>query len=363
KTCAQWLNWRCGISTHTAREKIRVAHALVGLEKISASFERGELSYSKVRAVTRVADKHNEEFLLNIAVSGTAAQLERVVRCEIRTERDEDISARTEAAFDNREFSWRETEDGSVEFFGRLPAELADKVISAIKANEKNAAEETSSPKARRADALVSLADSGCEGYEVSLRVPAGTSQTASSLDSGATIPMAAAERLCCDASIIPVVEGEQGEVLDIGRRTRTIPPAISRALKIRDKGSCRFPGCTHTQHLQGHHIQHWAHGGKTSLDNLVSLCWHHHHLMHEGGFGCSVVKRRGRTGVHIVFRRPDGVIIPDAFRLEAVTSRVEEQQAGFGIRKTTCMAKDSGSRLDVDLILYGLDLLKRERD
>ncbi|MFK8031580.1 MAG: DUF222 domain-containing protein, partial [Gammaproteobacteria bacterium] len=185
KTCAQWLNWRCGISTHTAREKLRVAHALVDLEKISASFEQGELSFSKVRAVTRIANKDNEDFLLNIALSGTAAQLERVVRCEIRTEREVDLETRTDAAFESREFSWRENEDGSVEFFGRLPAELAEKIINAVTECEKNFPAETSSAKTRRADALVSLAESGCDGYEVTLHVPAGTSQAANTLESG----------------------------------------------------------------------------------------------------------------------------------------------------------------------------------
>ncbi len=173
---------------------------------------------------------------------------------------------------------------------------------------------------------------------------------------------MAAAERLCCDVKIIPVIESERGEVLDIGRKTRIISPAISRALNIRDKGCCRFPGCTHTQHLQGHHIQHWAHGGKTSLDNLVSLCWHHHHLVHEGGFGCGTVKNSRRTGVHIVFRKPDGVIISDAFRLTAVSSELEQQQPDLGIHSTTCTAKDGGSVLDVDLVLCGLNGVKRPK-
>ncbi len=189
----------------------------------------------------------------------------------------------------------------------------------------------------------------------------AGTSQSANTLESGTTIPMAAAERLCCDAKIIPVIESERGEVLDIGRKTRIIPPAISRALNIRDKGCCRFPGCTHTQHLQGHHIQHWAHGGKTSLDNLVSLCWHHHHLVHEGGFGCAVVKSVGRKGMHIVFRKPDGLIISDAFKLTAVSNDLEQQQPDLDIHGTTCTAKDGSSVLDVDLVLYGLDLAKRK--
>ena len=80
--------------------------------------------------------------------------------------------------------------------------------------------------------------------------------------------------------------QGENGEPLSIGRRSRSIPPPMRRALKIRDKG-CHFPGCTNTRFVDGHHIEHWADGGETSLDNLVLLCRHHHHLVHEGGFTC----------------------------------------------------------------------------
>ncbi len=230
-TCAHWLNWRCGISVHTAREKVRVAHALAGLPSISLAFERGELSYSKVRAVTRVASDANEEMLLNIALSGTASQLERVVRCEIRCEREREIEARTDAAFENRAFSWKKCSDGTVEFFGRLPAELAEHVIKAVEANlldairpeasdvvdespttedstntvkgvvqtlRKNVPAGTSGesvePKpslaSRRADALVALCSANCEGYEVTLHVPAGDSPRANVLGECGTIPM-----------------------------------------------------------------------------------------------------------------------------------------------------------------------------
>jgi hypothetical protein len=74
------------------------------------------------------------------------------------------------------------------------------------------------------------------------------------------------------------------GAGLSIGRRRRTIPPAIRRALALRDRG-CRFPGCTNDRFLHGHHIRHWIHGGETSIDNLMQLCTRHHHLVHEGGW------------------------------------------------------------------------------
>ena len=92
------------------------------------------------------------------------------------------------------------------------------------------------------------------------------------------------ARRLCCDAGIVPVVDGPNGEPLSVGRRTRSIPPAVRRALSNPDRG-CRFPGCTATHRLHGHHVKHWANGGETSLDNLILLCPTHHRLVHEGGF------------------------------------------------------------------------------
>ena len=105
------------------------------------------------------------------------------------------------------------------------------------------------------------------------------------------------ARRLCCDAGIVPVADGPDGEPLSVGRRTRSIPPAVRRALASRDRG-CRFPGCPATHRLHGHHIRHWADGGETSLDNLILLCPTHHRLVHEGGFDVRAPRRR-RIPVH----------------------------------------------------------------
>ena len=92
------------------------------------------------------------------------------------------------------------------------------------------------------------------------------------------------ARRLCCDAGIVPVVDGPNGEPLSVGRRTRSIPPSVRRALAGRDRG-CRFPGCPTTHRLHGHHVKHWANGGETSLDNLILLYPTRHLLVDEGGF------------------------------------------------------------------------------
>ena len=80
------------------------------------------------------------------------------------------------------------------------------------------------------------------------------------------------------------MTHGPAGSVLDVGRKTRQISPALRRALSERDRG-CRFPGCTNQRYVDGHHIRHWANGGETKLDNLVELCRLHHRLIHEDGF------------------------------------------------------------------------------
>jgi hypothetical protein len=150
---------------------------------------------------------------------------------------------------------------------------------------------------ARRADALGLLAESflklgpaalnGGERNHIVVHVDADVLQAREGgrceLDDGPAIPVETARRLSCDASVVRILESGDGEPLDVGRRTRTIPSALRRALKSRDQG-CVFPGCTHKRYVDGHHIHHWAEGGETKLSNLVSLCRTHHRAVHEGG-------------------------------------------------------------------------------
>jgi hypothetical protein len=106
-------------------------------------------------------------------------------------------------------------------------------------------------------------------------------------LDDGAPLASETVQRLCCDAGIVPVVR-DGDRTLAVGRRTRSIPPAIRRALQVR-RPTCAFPGCARTRWLDAHHVVHWAHGGRTDLDNLVHLCRHHHRLVHEGGWALAL--------------------------------------------------------------------------
>jgi Domain of unknown function (DUF222)/HNH endonuclease len=126
-------------------------------------------------------------------------------------------------------------------------------------------------------------------------------------LEDGTALAAETVRRLACDASLSAILHGPDGGVLDVGRRTRAIPAALRRALQARDDG-CRFPSCTARRFVDGHHVRHWADGGATSLRNLVTLCRHHHRLVHEAGF----TVERAASGEH-TFRGRDGRPIPAA--------------------------------------------------
>jgi hypothetical protein len=317
KSCAHWLSWRCSFGRGAARERVRVAHRLPELPVVREAFSRGELSYCKVRTLARVATAATEAGLVEIARHATGAQLEKLVRCYSKA-----LSATLGAAQRAHELrylkrSWNE--DGSLGLVARLPADDGALLLRALSDAETAPAEEeawlVSAAGARRADALVTVArrsaaaskDERAPGgrCELVVHVDAatlGADEVAerSELAEGPTIAPETVRRLGCDAAVVRIVERD-GRPLTVGRRTRTIPPALRRALRSRDDG-CRFPGCTHRQFLHARHIQHWARGGPTTLENLVQLCSYQHRLVHEGGFQ---VERTGRGVVR--FRRPDG--------------------------------------------------------
>ena len=263
-SCAHWLNFKCGIGINAAREKVRVANALVKLPKISKRLSKGELSYSKVRAITRIADETNEDYLLMIAKHGTAHHVEKLVS-KYRTAKRLQDSAVANEQYCDRELNHYYDHAGCLVIKARLPAEQGALIIKALEmAMDKDFPGATS-----------------VGGGDVGGGL-AGDSQ----LEDGPHVTAETSRRIGCDCSIVNIKEGKNGEPLSIGRRSRSIPPPMRRALRIRD-GGCRFPGCTNNRFVDGHHIKHWADGGETSLDNLVLLCRHHHHLVHEGGFAC----------------------------------------------------------------------------
>jgi len=315
KTCAHWLNWQCGIDIGAAREKVRVARALVNLPLMNAAMARGQLSYAKVRALTRIAKPANEVFLVQIGLHGTAHHVEELVRKYRRVLQVEELSreARQQA---NRSLRYAYDDDGSLVLRARLPAEIGALVLKALEialddlplpAEEVQRVEKQPDGSyqregrvpvsARRADALGLLAESflahgaeamsGGDRFQIVVHVDHDTLKDSapgrSEFEDGGDVSAETSKRLSCDCSFVKITEDEGGEPLNVGRKTRSIPPALKRALNSRDQG-CIFPGCTHKKYVDGHHVLHWANGGETRLDNLVTLCRFHHRLVHEGG-------------------------------------------------------------------------------
>jgi len=318
QSCAHWLNFKCGFGMNSARERLRVAHALGDLPKISEKFSEGAISYSKVRAITRVADSSNENYLLMIATHGTAHHVERFIAQFRRAEKLQDAEFANDQ-YQKREVTYYYDHDGCVVMKARIPADQGEVIIKALEmAMEEDfvgarpagdcgrqlAGDEPEPIATRRADALCEIAEtymnnsensgSTADRYQVVVHVGAHPAspcrrQLAGDtphLENGPHVTAETSRRIACDCSSTVIKEDEQREPLSIGRRSRSIPPPMRRALKARD-GGCRFPGCTNHKFVDGHHIIHWADGGETSLDNLVLLCRHHHHLVHEGGFDC----------------------------------------------------------------------------
>jgi hypothetical protein len=311
--CAQWLSWRVGWDLGTARERVRVARKLPELPRIAAAFEAGQVSYSQVRAMTRVATPGNEDILLHYATYMPGAHLDRVCRSYAACK--DGAAAHPDDVESRRHASLRELPDGMARIQIDLPADQAKRLWAAMA----QAAKDASAGVFDRAEGAVQIAEAYLRGAnvdrtptEVIVTVPVATlrgaddvTQAATHAD-GACMATATARRLACDAGVVTMVEDEHGEVLDVGRRTRTIPASIKRALLRRD-GRCRFPGCQNRQFVDGHHIQHWADGGPTSLANLVSLCSRHHRFVHEHGWTVELDDQQTPT-----FRDSRGSLVRD---------------------------------------------------
>jgi len=387
RSCADWLSWRVGLAPGAARERVRVARALGTLPLLAQALARGELSYAKVRALTRVATPETEERLLGVGRGGTAAQVERIVRGWRRVDRQAEAkeSARQHAS---RALHVYEDEDGTVVVRGRLAPEVGALLRRALAAAREtlyqqtrqtrreelatspaDASADTPTRAQQQADALALLAETALhhrldpggpgERYQVVVHVDASVladpdQPGQSVLEGGTRVPAETSRRLACDASRVVMRHDEDGRIVEIGARTRTIPPALRRALHHRDRG-CRFPGCGRPVAV-GHHIRHWAQGGPTTLSNLALLCRWHHGAVHEEGY--QVERLPDGT---LRFRRPDGRLLPDvpppvavpADPVQALRARHDTQ--GLRLHARTACPHWLGERLDLG---WAIDVL-----
>lgn len=351
------------LETEIATLAAHIHAASFQLIELLAEFQRGALSFAQVRAMTRVATPDNESTVLMWAQHSTASQLERFARLYRRFGENQSALGQHR----ERSFSHWEENDGMVSFRIRLPAEQAAVVLQAVAAakdmldgidreevmltrlggqgcdtdddgDARHPDEDVSAEtrRARRADAFVRVMEcylepddrprATAEKYQVHVHLDLRPQADGPVIDPDA--PALAEEtvrRLGCEANLVAVLH-EGDEILSVGRRTRAVPPAIRRALRLRDRG-CRFPGCTHTRHVEAHHVRHWADGGETKLSNLVELCGRHHRLLHEGSYGLRLTDDGA-----LQFTRPGGERIPDVPRpLELTGHPVEVLRRAHG--------------------------------
>jgi hypothetical protein len=367
---------------------VRVARALRELPQISASMRGGALSYSKVRALTRVATPANEGELLMFASHGTTAHVERLVRAWRQVDRNEAAELDRTLRHEARSLSLYQDDDGSWVLRGRLDPEVGAVLRKALDAAAEELREAGGRRRGRRgrggaprsgrhrrptpdppdypqrqADAIGLLAERAlasdevvrrAERYQVVVHVGAGSVLGGAPGD--LHVSAETSRRLSCDATTVRMDHDERGSVLDVGRRTRTVPPALRRALEFRD-GTCRFPGCG-VRHTDAHHVRHWAEGGETALSNLLLLCRFHHRAVHEGGIAVEA-----REGGGFVFKRPDGSPLrpaPQPPRLPADPAAAmldRNHSDGIAPGPWTPTPDWHGERLDV---AWAIDVLRR---
>ena len=378
-SCAEWLAWRTGRTLAAARENVRVAHALDELPLTAAAMKSGQLSYTKVRTMTRVATPETEATLLEYAQSTSAARLEWLARGWKTLSRDGELAAE-EVRHRSRTFSVAIDADGMYVVRGRLEPEVGAVLMRAIEAASDvlyRGEDGDARPRnrQRRADAAGLVAEralaagfggdvgggggEGCGGggegygrdgegdgvreggcavgsagasgavgsgsraerYQVVVHTEAATlmerGETGRSELDGVRVCAETSRRMACDAARVAMGHRD-GQVVSVGRRTRTIPPHIRRALEERDRG-CRYPGCA-SRFTEAHHVRHWADGGETSLANTILLCRRHHRLVHEGGARMAL----DREGKAAFFTRT-GQVLGSAPPLPEVTRRLPE--------------------------------------
>jgi hypothetical protein len=352
--------------------------------RLAQALARGQLSYAKVRALTRVATPETEERLLAVGHAGTADHVERIVRGWRRMDSKAEAAEATHR-HTSRALHVYQDEDGMVMVRGRLAPEVGALLVQALAAAREalyqrtrsqapiadagDVSAETPTMAQQQADALALVTETAlhhgidpgapAERYQVVVHIDAPVLADPdvagqSVLEDGTHVSAETSRRLACDASRVVMQHGRDGRVVEVAARTRTIPSAIRRAMLHRDQG-CRFPGCG-VRVGQAHHIRHWAQGGPTTLSNLTLLCRRHHRAVHEEGYQ---VERLPKG--ELLFRRPDGRMLPEVPCSPRLPDdpveilRARHAAGGLALHARTAMPGWFGEPLDVG---YAIDVL-----
>jgi hypothetical protein len=306
---ADWLTQGLGLGWTEAREWVRVGRALAHLPQLAEAYAEGSLSWQQIKAVTRFATAEDDAEWARRAPGCSPAALQRMAR-----RIDPPTSADAREAHRVRSFRWWWETDQLLRVAGRLPAADGSLVVKAVTraADRIPGGPDGKLPFDQRcADALAGLASAAAAAdrdadratvvVHVDAEALAGGDGASAELEDGPVVAVETARRLACDGRLQLAAHRPEGAVAGVGRTARKVPPSLGRVLRQRDRG-CRFPRCGRTGGTHSHHLVHWADGGGTDADNLVTLCRYHHHLVHEGGWRVA-----GDPAGEIIVVRPDG--------------------------------------------------------
>ena len=348
--CATWLVWRTNMARSTAFEKLRIAHELSRRPIIADEFRRGRLSYSAVRAITRMEgpDPEVDQAMVELAQSGhaTILDLERVVRSyalyadqahppteDLKTRRDvrirrgengmgqivitlsdveiEEFAAALQAFIDLR-YRPEPVDESSAED-GPANQRAVDESSGG---DPGEAPLEEANRSTKRADAMMDLINCGLAAADrghvagddrYMIHLVRRDGHPSCTFMDGTPVHPSDAEMIKCDCSTVSHVVDGDGEQLNLGRRTRAWSVSQRRAISVRDGGHCRFPGCRF-RHFDIHHISFWEAGGCTDISNGVCKCRRHHRIIHAG------YQLEGDPNGELRFHRPDGTFIGSTY-------------------------------------------------
>ncbi len=345
-SATSWLRHVTGVASGVAGRRIKNARFVGEYPRIDEMYSAGRVVEDRLAALADLAADFPESFpdsaemLAGFAESLGPRSFRRAVGYW-RHLAMEHAASSPDGLFEKRWLRLSPTYSGMVRVDGQLDPESGAVVLEALAAattesDRSSVSAHTAEPaRARRVDGLVEICrrflDQGTvvEGGErphlnviVDLRALQGSG--VADFERGGVIRAEAARRLACDCGVSRVIVAGESEPLDVGRRTRTIPSAIRRALVIRD-GGCRFPGCDRPPvWCDAHHIRHWVNGGETSLSNLVLLCRRHHRMVHEGGYRVEI------DGSRVVFTDSHHRVLPGSVpQGRSESGRIEAFVAG----------------------------------
>jgi len=371
RSIEHWASMALGLAVGTARSLLETARKLAVLPTIEAAMQEGRLSFDKAKAIAPVATPATQQRWMELADQTTITQLQRIVAAWRKVDADGQPDEPADP-HEQRRLWWTSQRNG----LERLTVLLTPEDAAVVRAAITNAVEHQwrSAPPedradepgpARAADALAAMAETAMaagpravEGGDrigvnliVDIEVLAGRKVDGiCQLEQfGHPLPLADAELLACDAIIRPLlVKG--GTPVDVGRERRLVNRAQRRALKARH-GGCAFPGCGHARFVDAHHVDHWIHGGRTDLSNLVLLCRFHHRLHHRGGYQILTTERPG----HFLFADTHGKPIGRPPDPRPVTPATLRHRTGIEPTWLTPHAKDCGGPLDLHAVVNGI--------